>query len=248
MQKLNTLKKLGLTEYEAKTYLALANLGVAKTSKIALKANIPRNKAYEAIEKLIAKDLIEILPLTPKSYKIADPLVLKTKVEELNSNVDTLIQELNTPPPNEFQEVFLVLKGQKSIMNKMFMQTQKTTQEIISCNKMTLARFQNIDSITKAVKRGVNVKMIIDPENKNKEVIKQWIKTGAHIRGFNKKLFGTTIPRISAYDKKIARLTIGSPEIQDKREYISFWTESHSFTSVIRNHLLTLWENSIEIT
>lgn len=55
---LNQLKNLGLSEYEAKTYLAMLELGPASVQEIASKAGINRPTAYFQIESLKKKGLI----------------------------------------------------------------------------------------------------------------------------------------------------------------------------------------------
>ena len=55
MDGIKTLKKLGLTEYESRAYLSLARLGPSTVKEIVLDSNLPRNKAYEALQRLETK-------------------------------------------------------------------------------------------------------------------------------------------------------------------------------------------------
>ena len=52
------LKKLGLTDYESKTYLALLEIGEGTSGDIIKKAEIHTGKIYEILESLKNKGLI----------------------------------------------------------------------------------------------------------------------------------------------------------------------------------------------
>ena len=56
MDNLQLLRKLGLTEYESKVYLALATLGPSTVRDVVRESKVPRNKAYEALDNLVKKD------------------------------------------------------------------------------------------------------------------------------------------------------------------------------------------------
>jgi sugar-specific transcriptional regulator TrmB len=54
-----SLREFGLTEYEARVYLALLSKGALKVSEVAKEAEVPRTKAYEAVRGLKEKGLLE---------------------------------------------------------------------------------------------------------------------------------------------------------------------------------------------
>lgn len=59
---LNALPHLGLTEYESRLYLVLVKVGPIKASELSFGAQIPRTKAYGAINELERKGLLQIIP------------------------------------------------------------------------------------------------------------------------------------------------------------------------------------------
>jgi len=64
MESLESLKKFGLSEKEAKVYLACLELGASLASDISLKSSLPRTLIYDILERLIDLGLI--------SYSIRD--------------------------------------------------------------------------------------------------------------------------------------------------------------------------------
>src|SRR5207245_400941 len=55
----------GLTEYQARVYLTLLDLGSATASQISPLSKVPRTRIYAAMQQLHEKGLVQILPETP---------------------------------------------------------------------------------------------------------------------------------------------------------------------------------------
>jgi len=244
MDQIKVLKRLGLTEYEARAYLSLAKLGPSAVREIVLDSKLPRNKAYEALQKLEEKNKIVSLPISPKKYKIADPEVFKDEIKDLNNSVNEIIKIIEQPKIKEFKDLFWVIKGQKAIQEKLALYNNKAKKEILACNKLSNVIYKNIKVMKAGVKRGVKVKIICVFDKNKIDIYKEWLETGAEIRVFNNKLFGPLLPRMGVFDREVARLTIGEPEVKNKEDYITLWTESKAFSQMLRNHFMNMWKNS----
>ena len=59
----------GLTEYQARVYLTLLDLGSAAASQIPPLSRVPRTRIYSTMQQLHAKGLVEILPESPLPYQ-----------------------------------------------------------------------------------------------------------------------------------------------------------------------------------
>ena len=57
-----SLMKLGLTEYEARIYVVLTKMGPRNASEISFLGKVPRPKTYGAIRGLESKGLLRIVP------------------------------------------------------------------------------------------------------------------------------------------------------------------------------------------
>lgn len=242
MEAINVLKKLGMTEYEARAYLSLAKLGPSTVREIVLESKLPRNKAYEALQRLEEKHKVISLPVSPKRYKINDPETLKIEANSITESVKELLKVIEQPRNPEFRDLFWVLKGQEAIREKMANESLKVKKEILACATLSKPFYTNIRTMSEAIKKGIKVKLICTFNPNNKNIYKEYLKAGAQLRVFNEKSFGPLLPRMSIYDGIRTRLTIGSPEIKDAKEYITLWTESKAFAQMLKIHYLNMWK------
>jgi sugar-specific transcriptional regulator TrmB len=68
------LKKIGLSEYEARAYITLAELGEADASEISRRSGIPRTRIYDVLGRLEAAGIIQrILGSRPVIYSAIPP-------------------------------------------------------------------------------------------------------------------------------------------------------------------------------
>lgn len=77
------LRQLGLSEYAARAYLALLELGVAEARDVSRLAKVPVAKVYSTLDQLALKGYVVIVPETPRRYA-AEPMsrVMKRIEEE----------------------------------------------------------------------------------------------------------------------------------------------------------------------
>ena len=68
-ERLRKLREFGLTEYQARAYLALLDLGTATASQVPAISRVPRTRIYATMQQLHGKGLVEIIPETPLKYK-----------------------------------------------------------------------------------------------------------------------------------------------------------------------------------
>lgn len=242
MEQLQTLRKLGMTEYESRAYLSLARLGPSTVREIVMESKLPRNKAYEALQRLEQKHKVMILPVSPRKYAITDPDSLKQDVDDLSKSVFDLVKLIEQPKTPEFKDLFWIIKGQKAIQEKLALQDAKVKKEVLTCNKLSRILPRNIQNMKGAIARGVKVKMICEFKEENRRIYDIWVEMGAELRVFNKEKFGPLLPRISIFDGTTARLTIGQPEVKNKEDYITIWTESKAFSRMLRTHFITMWK------
>lgn len=70
---LEKLKSLGLTEYEAKAYLALLNRAELTAEEISATSKVPLPRVYGILEQLAEKGFIRILPGRPRRFEAYPP-------------------------------------------------------------------------------------------------------------------------------------------------------------------------------
>jgi len=244
MDHIRVLQKLGLSEYEARAYFSLSKLGPSTVKEIVLDSSLPRNKAYEVLQRLEQKNKVISIPISPRKYKISNPEIFKEEIKELNDSVNSLIKLIEQPKITEFKDLFWIIKGKKAIEEKLAIHNTKAKREILSCNNLSKILYKNIRAMKKAVDSDVSVKMICTFKKDKLKIYKEWLKTGAKIRILNQKRFGPLLPRITIFDGEIARLTVGKPEVNNEENYLTLWTESKAFSQMLKNHFMNMWKNS----
>jgi len=76
----------GLTEYQARVYLTLLDLGSATASQISPLSKVPRTRIYATMQQLHEKGLVQILPETPLRYKaVPFATYLQTLADDMRS-------------------------------------------------------------------------------------------------------------------------------------------------------------------
>jgi len=92
---LKTFKDFGLTEYEARAYVALLTKPTMSVLEVARVAGIPRTNAYESLRRLAEKGLCTARPGRTKRYSAAEPGLMRERLlEEVEERFDAEIEDL----------------------------------------------------------------------------------------------------------------------------------------------------------
>ncbi|MCS7132516.1 MAG: hypothetical protein N3F65_01670 [Nitrososphaeria archaeon] len=71
---IEALKKLGLTDYEARAYVAVVELGEAEASEVAMRSGVPRTRIYDVLSRLENRGFIQrIRGARPAVYAAIHP-------------------------------------------------------------------------------------------------------------------------------------------------------------------------------
>ncbi|OVE83267.1 TrmB family transcriptional regulator [Natronolimnobius baerhuensis] len=68
-QAVQLLIELGLTEYEARCFVALSRVSTATASEVATLSEVPRSRVYDAVERLHRRGLVDIQQSDPREYR-----------------------------------------------------------------------------------------------------------------------------------------------------------------------------------
>ncbi len=89
------LRRLGLNDYEARAYVATVALGEGTVKEISEESGVPRSRAYDVMERLAKKGLVEAGSTNPICYRANDPLVASGHLmEEIKRANDVMLREL----------------------------------------------------------------------------------------------------------------------------------------------------------
>lgn len=136
------LTNLGLTEGEAKVYLALLKSGSSTVGPIVKEAKVAYSNIYEILDRLLEKGLVSfIIKEKTRYYQAAPPSQLteylekkESQLTEEKSSLKKLIPELEKLQESTQQqqaEIFLGLKGMKTAFERMVQEYQQSKQEYL---------------------------------------------------------------------------------------------------------------------
>lgn len=81
----DALKRLGLSNYEARVFAALQHLGTGTAQDISDISEVPRSQVYGAADDLVEQGLAELVASSPKEYR---PVSLAAAREQLATRLD----------------------------------------------------------------------------------------------------------------------------------------------------------------
>ena len=185
------LKRLGLTEYESRIYLALIKMGPKKASEVSFFAQVPRTKAYGAIRELERKGLLRIIGGKPELYAPSSPNeTLAPLVTQLSSELkdsEDMIQSLTVlfessqytkryEAPREVAE-FWQIDGRKKVFDKIgeiLPDAAKSVNYYTDVRGLIRAYKAHSDALEKARKRGVVVRVLALVSAENASVAQEF--------------------------------------------------------------------------
>ena len=149
-ERVEKVQDYGLTEYEARAYLALLELQAATARDVASLSRVPRTKIYQVLDELHAKRLVEMIPERPKKYAAVPfeeylgrfETEYKTRLEKIRRDREMAKRELTPAIAKEPARTgtFQVLKGRKNVVAKVEEMMTVAVGEVVHAGSATAAR------------------------------------------------------------------------------------------------------------
>ena len=167
------LLALGLTEGEAKVYLALSELGSSTVGPIVKRAGIASSNVYDILHRLLEKGIVSyIMKQKVKYFQAAPPQTLldflHTKEKEIDEqkkalkNIVPQLEKLQEFVPQQKAEVFFGQKGLRAAYEKHLVKKGKNTENLFLYvhkkryeEKSDLFYFQILDLYSRVKQRGI---------------------------------------------------------------------------------------------
>jgi len=192
------LKHIGLTEYEAKAYLALIKHGALTAEKISSLAAIPLPRVYDTMASLSKRGLIFVSKTRPQTYKVNKPKRIfdilkedeKRKMEQRLKEIEKIvpqfletISKIPQPAEAETEQVMAYIK-RKVNMEKLWFEAHNKAKHDILVFAGDLSWASKTSSlIKKMLKKGVRYKILWSKASK--EIVpnvKKLISVGAELK------------------------------------------------------------------
>jgi len=232
------LKTFGLSEYEAKTYLAMSMYGPLTASKISKKSTVPQSKIYNILKDLVEKSLAQVWSGKPQRFKATElnmglnNLIAKQKnqiknLEEKKKQLTMKVKKYN----DEEKDQIWSASGSELFVSKMCSLLDKTKTEA-GFIMPGFSRFSNLDkSISKAVKRGVSVKMVGINEKEISRLRSKWYENkGVKVKTGELQKY----PVIGLFDKKNACIKIDDSDFM--------WSNNPAVVDMIKAYFDKAWK------
>lgn len=157
------LRNMGLTAYEAKCYVSLAELGPADPRKVAAEARIPYPSAYEALKRLAALGWADLIVRRPATYRATKPESVRAMVDSRIDETFESLGKLYSAQPVEEAELVYTLRGSEKVRAKMYEMLRAARETIVLVSPtMGIEDARFLELLAEAVQRGVSVKIVGD--------------------------------------------------------------------------------------
>lgn len=165
----NTLKTIGLTDYEATTYLALNSMISGTATEISMASKVPRSRIYDILKDMARKGFVEIERGRPLKYNVVPPAEVfnRTKQKliedleeaelELTNNYESQISKLPAP-------IWLIHGPEKIIRKEMEIISRAKESINIRAGFMFKDEAESLkEKINQASRKGVKTKIMAAP-------------------------------------------------------------------------------------
>lgn len=242
-ERLKKLEDFGLTEYQARVYLALLEFDVATAGQIPSASKVPRTKIYGIMRQLHDKGLVQIVPETPLKYRAVpfDRFLekqikdMREKAEELDANKDLLSKEftLGHKKP-EKQGKFEVLYGRRNVrdrLNKIYSSAKKEILSIGTSNSPARIVNTTLWFIEDKKKEGLTIRYAFPVNLGNKDKVER-IAPFAEIRHIDRN----PPMHFVVVDMKECMLIHRVPDDADpvRGDDVAIWTDDEAIVNAMQ--------------
>lgn len=227
------LRSLELSEYESKVYVALLELGEARSGKILTKAKINSGKIYTILESLTQKGLVsEIIKNNVRHFSAVDPRSLgkylenkKKEFEEREKTFEAVLPHLlnlfSTSEQMPNIKIYMGYEGMKSAFDQEIVRYKKGKElrifGVIDYNKhdSALVTYFTNTIFRERINKKIIIKKILSKDAKHNEIEK-----GAKVKFIDYNSFFTynlidDFTILSLWSKQPIFITIHSKEVSE---------------------------------
>lgn len=154
-------ENLGLTEYEARCFVALAQLPHGTAKEVGQVADIPRSRVYETMDRLRERGLVEIHGAAPQKFQSA-PIetairILRKEYESYFETAEETLHQLE-PAYKEATQGVWAINTHDQVSGRIADLVNEADEEIVLIVlDETVQTAEGLDSLADAVDRGVSV-------------------------------------------------------------------------------------------
>jgi sugar-specific transcriptional regulator TrmB len=238
---MRTLKELGLTEYETRTYIALVSGGPAAAGNISKLANVPYSRIYDVLSKLERRGWIEVQSGRPIRYRAKPPAeaIRLSKIEQerkFKEASDAILEELE-PLYEQKAEVkkpdIWIIRGDRNLIGKISEMLARAQLEVLISTPTLAEELLELQSLTPMLE-AKNLAVRIITAEKTPSIKKLGHIPNLEIR-YRKPLFGGGI----IIDGEEVLLLLAS-----RGEKLGIWSDEVGLAKFAKEYFEYLWKDS----
>ncbi|WP_436901621.1 TrmB family transcriptional regulator [Halovenus halobia] len=160
-----SLRTLGLSNYEAQVFVALQQLGSGTAQEVNDVSGVPRSQVYGAADDLAARGLVEVVETSPKAYR---PVALSTArellTERLESEADRAFDRLESIRTDEADlgdgAGVATLRGRQPIDDRITTLVESATHTVVFVSPAAAAMTSEIADALRGVSEVADVTVV----------------------------------------------------------------------------------------
>ena len=171
----SVLESLGLTEYEARCFVALTRIGQGTAREIAEVADVPRPRVYDSVEALQGRGLADVQDAQPRRFRAPDPHdaveTIRREYGRRLDRLDGLLPRLQSPPAREDRAGVWVVEGDEAVSDRLAGLAGDATDELLVVIAVEDLLTEEVTAgLAAAADRGVSV-MLGSPGGEIREAV-----------------------------------------------------------------------------
>lgn len=177
------LRDFGLSEYAARAYLALLDLGLTEARDVSALSKVPTSKIYHVLDQLHDKGLVMVLPEFPKKYapvpfgEYLDKLQRDHEEAALGIERDreelTSLFSVTGEVTGAERGGFTVIRGRRNVLSKINELVASATTDLFALGSrgMTLRIDSFADALRGAEANGTRIRLLLSVEEEGAEAL-----------------------------------------------------------------------------
>lgn len=250
---IETLRKLGMTDYEAKAFAAITKAGSGTATDIHVLSGIPRSAVYGVLTKLNEKGIIEVQHTKPMKFRAVSPDRAFEKLKEdyyaeSQKAFEMLENIYKTHEVDLKEEIVWTINGVKNVNDRMIKMIESATSEIIfaasypSFHKIMEAYpvLEKLKlALQKRLEQGVKVKITGSTQH-DVDAIAEFLP-GAEIRTYSDKITMAPVKGgILVVDDTEVLIAIIKEEIGNE-DLTAIWSNGNEVISIFKHFVEAEW-------
>jgi sugar-specific transcriptional regulator TrmB len=170
------LMHLGLTLYEARSYLILTKYGELTSTDLVRLAGIPQSRVYDVMSSLQRKGFVLVQSSRPMKFRAIDPsIAIKRLVENVTEGSKKLASKISqySSERRVFEPSLWIVKGKENIINWLEKLILESNKEILLAVPSYLLKILYPYLLEAYEKRSVSLTLVVYPLGNDEGLIKK---------------------------------------------------------------------------